>query len=134
MKTNTATVNGNTVKFFRNGIKVNGSKLIKGWFSHCDGWIEQGTGQVVREHVTFFERSYYREGPALRLVFEHAENNSESMTDYFEQTHANIYIDEPLYAMALAMANEEKAYCETRKAAQMAKWYAKRGLAVPVAA
>lgn len=134
MKKNTTTVNGNTVKFFRNGIKVNGSKLIKGWFSHCDGWTEQGTGRVVREHVTFFERSYYREGPALCLAFEHAENNSESMTDYFEQTHANIYPGEPCYQMALAMAKEETEHRAARKAAQMANWYAKRGLAAPVAA
>lgn len=129
MKKNTAMVNGHTVKFFRNGIKIDGSKLIRGWFSPAAEWTNRCTGEVIREHVTFFERDYRCAGPSLLVAFEHAQNNSESMTDYFEQTHANIYCDEPLYAMALAIAKEDAEYRAARKAAQMAKWLAKRNVA-----
>ena len=72
----------NTIKFFWNGIKVNG-KLNK--FNFC----------LNGDHVSFYEDGYDAEMPAECGVA--VINNSDGMTDYFEKDHGNVYPEHPLY-------------------------------------
>ena len=73
----------NTIKFFWNGIKVNG-KLNKFHFS------QNG------DHVSFYEDGYgSSEMPKECGIV--VINNSEPMTDYFERDHGSVPKDHPLY-------------------------------------
>ena len=72
----------NTIKFFWNGIKVNG-KLQK--FNFC----------LNGDHVSFYGDDYAAEMPeecGVAVI-----NNSDSMTDYFEKDHGSIHPEHPLY-------------------------------------
>lgn len=72
----------NTIKFFWNGIKVNG-KLQK--FNFC----------LNGDHVAFYGDDYAAEMPeecGVAVI-----NNSDGMTDYFEKDHGSVYPEHPLY-------------------------------------
>lgn len=76
-----------SIKFFYNGIKVNGGKLIKCSYSldNChDG----------KECVTIYSRSY--RGDLPRDMFK-VVNNSDSYNDYYEDDSAVVFPDHPLY-------------------------------------
>ncbi len=49
--------------------------------------------------VTIYEKDYARN---LHKIFSDAENNSDGMTDYFENSHIRIYENNPLYEAALS--------------------------------
>lgn len=127
MKTNTMTLNGHEVRFFHNGIKIDGGKLIRGWFSHHAAWSNELNSRP--EHVMFYERDYYHEGLGVFTVFDDVKNDSDSQTDYFETTSATFRVDSPVFAMAKAMADKKAE----RFQKQQAIWRAKRGI-VTVAA
>ena len=77
----------NTIKIFWNGVKLNG-KLQSFNFS-LNNDPEKG------EHVSFYAKGYDHEMPAECGV--EVINNSDGMTDYFEEDHGTICQDHPLY-------------------------------------
>ena len=90
----------NDIKFYYNGIKVNGGKLIKcSYFKHDDGIniIADGYGYQIPHDIFTVE------------------NGTDIMTDYFENDSCTIAKDHPLYkyveyAEAKAEAHDAKRY------------------------
>lgn len=58
-----------------------------------------------REAVTLYEKDYSRE---LHKVFANARNDSDGMTDYFENSRVVIFAGDPLYPAALAAAQRHE--------------------------
>lgn len=90
-----------TVKIYWNGIKINGDKLIRCGYSLHD------------DHVSIYARDYADLPRNLLPV----ENDSDSYTDYFEEDHAQITPEHPLYkyfvyAAMKAQARLDRPYCE----------------------
>lgn len=83
-----------SIRFFYNGIKVNGGKLIRCHYSldnRHDG----------RECVTIYSRGH--RGDLPRDMFK-VVNNSDSYQDYFEDDHTDVFPDHPLYKFVRAAA------------------------------
>lgn len=77
------------IRFYYNGIKVNGGKLIKCWYS------------LDADSVTMYADSY---GAALPREYFAVRNDSDSMTDYFDKDSAVITAEHPLYKYARYVA------------------------------
>lgn len=88
-----------SIKFFWNGIKINGrKKLIRCHYSldnRHDG----------RECVTIYARDYMGHLPGDMFP---VENDTDSMTDYFETDRADVFPGHPLYPYARAAAVSAK--------------------------
>ena len=67
-----------------------------------------------RACVTLYGKEY---SDKLAPVFGSAENDSDSMSDYFEEDKFRIYEDSPLYAKALEFALAHAARVAARRAA-----------------
>lgn len=80
------------IKFYYNGIKVNGGKLIR-----CFYWFDDNS-------VTISARDY-DDLPADVFV---VKNDTDSMTDYFDTDSARLTPEHPLYKYARAAALKEK--------------------------
>jgi hypothetical protein len=107
-----------TATFRANGIQVGGA-LVRGWFSYSDAWTDRdGTGHPA--HVTFYSHSLRSD--LLRRIFPgEVENNSDSMTDYFEEDKVRFGADHPRYAEALLAVAARKEQAERRAARRQAK-------------
>jgi len=92
------------LKFYWNGIKANGGKLQRCFYS--DGALlnsPKGT-------ITIYGRDYSGFSAEVRGAFK-VENDSDMMTDYFEQDRIRVTPDHPLYAKVLdAMKAREEHY------------------------
>lgn len=91
----------NQIRFFYNGIKVEGhndGKLQKGHWSFIEEWT-MGNGRVVPNQLTLYARNY-RRFQGIHDVFT-VENDSDSMTDYFEEDRVRIYPDHELFQPAV---------------------------------
>lgn len=119
-------MNTTSIKFFYNGIKLNGeNKLVK-----CSYSIDNARG-LSDPCVTIYARGYDDLPRDLFPVV----NNSDPYTDYFDSDHATITADHPLYPYARAAAlkfeiNSVKRslqYAEKRAASggYMSDYYAK---------
>jgi hypothetical protein len=98
-----------TVKFFFNGVKVDGV-LYRGLYSmgpynECSK-LPEGT-------ITMYARDYATEFPKIEGVT--VENNSDTMTDYFEKDTMRIQPDSPYYADAKAAFEKEQVRFEERR-------------------
>jgi len=81
-----------SIKFFWNGIKINGEKTLIKCFYSLDN---------QRECVTIYARDY---GVHLPSDMFPVENDTDSMTDYFATDHIVVFPDHPLYLYARAAA------------------------------
>lgn len=90
----------NTIKFFWNGIKVNG-KLQK--FNFC----------LNGDHVAFYGDDYAAEMPeecGVAVI-----NNSDSQTDYFEKDHGYVTPEHPLFKFFAHAARQARIhYCKAQ--------------------
>lgn len=100
------------VKFFYNGMKINGSKLIKGSFCYHAEFTDL-VGVTYPEQVTFYASEYGNEG--LFEVFK-VENNTDSATDYFEKDRIRFAVGHPMFAEAKAMFDKREAKFQARMA------------------
>lgn len=84
-----------TIKFLWNGIKVNGGKLQPACYSigPLTNYPE-GT-------ITIYARNYRRFSVEVGEVLE-VHNDSDCMTDYFENDRIRVTADHPLYPAVLA--------------------------------
>lgn len=98
----TATVTPATVlKFFYNGIKANGGKLQKAHYSKGNlvSWAMEKYG--YDEHtITIYARGYSGFSTEVRELFT-IENDTDTMTDYFEKDRIRVKKDHPLYDQVL---------------------------------
>lgn len=105
----------NTIKFYYNGLKVNGGKLQKAW-----AYISDQPGQPIGT-IKVCARDYYRFSAEVADFFT-VENNSDSQTDYFEKDSFKVLPDHPLYeAVKTALIDtkeaKHKAKADGKKAA-----------------
>ena len=82
-----------SIRFYYNGIKVNGGDLIKCHFS------------ADENGATIYAESYGAELP--RALFD-VRNDTDSMTDYFDKDSATLPADHPLFRFAFYMAKKEE--------------------------
>ena len=99
----------NEIKIFWNGIKVNG-KLQKFYFS------------MNGENVSFIDNERYGRATMPKECGLVVINNSDSMTDYFEEDHGTITPEHPLHRF---FKNAAQAYTLHRAKANV-KWLEKR--------
>jgi len=78
------------IKFMKHYV-TNGVAKARCLYSHFKT-LSEG-----RSCVTIYEKNYARN---LLKIFTDAKNNSDGMTDYFENSHVRIYEDSPLYEAA----------------------------------
>ena len=83
------------LKFFYNGIKENGGKLQK-----CSYSISQLLNYPEGTY-TIYARDYARFSKEVQQAFD-VENNTDSMTDYFETDTIRVKPDHPLYEQVKA--------------------------------
>lgn len=117
------------IKFFWNGIKINGDKKLIRCFCSLDNRHDG------RQCVTIYARDYSGHLPGDLFA---VQNETDSMTDYFETDRASLFPGHPLYPYARAAAikaelRNEKYYradpCITSRAAKMRKlWNYKQEL------
>lgn len=82
-----------SIRFYYNGIKVNGGDLIKCHFS------------ADENGATIYAESYGAELP--RALFD-VRNDTDFMTDYFDKDSATLPADHPLFRFAFYMAKKEE--------------------------
>ncbi len=82
-----------SIRFYYNGIKVNGGELIK-----CHYSADAGS-------VTIYAQRYGADLP--RALFD-VRNDTDFMTDYFDKDSATIPADHPLFRFAFYMAKKEE--------------------------
>lgn len=98
-----------TLKFFYNGIKANGGKLQKAHFSKGNFTHEAMTRYGFdSETITVYSREYMRFSAEIQEAFT-VENNTDSMTDYFEKDRIRVKKDHPLYAQVLKAYEAQEA-------------------------
>lgn len=93
-----------SLKFFYNGIKVNGGKLQKATFDDCPlRSYPNGT-------ITIRAREYSGFSVEIAEAFT-IENNTDTQTDYFEKDKIRVVPSHPLYAeVAAATAKRHAKY------------------------
>ena len=82
-----------SIRFYYNGIKVNGGELIKCHYS------------ADENGATIYASSYGAELP--RALFD-VRNDTDIMTDYFDKDSARLSADHPLFKYAFYMAKKEE--------------------------
>ncbi|MDA9072748.1 hypothetical protein N9K75_02615 [bacterium] len=83
------------VKFFYNGLKTEtGAKLQKA--SYSKGYYTPESG-IPADSITIYATQYTRFTKEIKEVFT-VENDSDSMTDYFEHDRIRVAPTHPLYA------------------------------------
>jgi len=95
-----------TLKFFYNGIKANGGKLQKVWYN-----LGNTIDYPGKSTITIDKSDYVRFSPEVHEAFK-VENNSEMMTDYFEQDRICVTAEHELYAEVLEAATKAKVHSE----------------------
>ncbi len=90
------------LKFYWNGIKENGGKLQRCFFSDAD-LITYPKGTL-----TIYAKDYKDFSPGIYEAFK-VENASEPGTDYFETSHIRVLPDHPLHALVYAAVLASKA-------------------------
>ncbi len=88
--------------FYWNGIKdAKGQKLQPCWYS----------GGQPGDEITIYARDYTHFSPTVRACFR-VENNSDLMTDYFEQDRIRVIPEHPLYAKVREALEAQNAHRE----------------------
>ena len=95
-----------TLKFYYNGIKVNGGKLQKANICETE----------LRNHpkgtITIYARDYRRFSVEVAESFT-VQNDTDSMTDYFDSDTIRVEPSHPLYAEVKAAADKSAARYKT---------------------
>jgi len=91
----------NTIKVLKHGIKVNG-KYIKCGYKIGGYTPESG---IPEDTITVYSGDYVNSLP-IEL---NPQNDSDSMTDYFEKDRARVYPNHPLYQDFLAQIKRKAA-------------------------
>jgi hypothetical protein len=93
------TTSASTIKFNKHNVS-NGTEKARVFYS-LDNRVDG------RKCVTIYAKDYA--GTLGRILADAYQNDSDSMTDYFDQGKANLFEDHPLYAEARARAEADRA-------------------------
>ena len=104
-----------TLKFYWNGIKDNGGKLQRCWYS----MVKHENPVADIGQITIYARDYKSFSPAIRAAFV-VVNNSEYETDYVEQDSIRVGLKHPLYATVRAAYDAQQAHHERTHAKRYA--------------
>lgn len=99
--TKTTDTNASNIRFFFNGLKVGKGKLQRGSWSLIERWTPKGTGRVIETQVVLYGKGYQGFSSEITGVFG-VENNSDSMTDYFETDRIRFTLGSSFFAQAAA--------------------------------
>lgn len=94
---------------------TNGIDSCKVWYSESD---YEYNGERV-QHITVYEKGYSRN---LHEIFPGAQNESDAMTDYFEESRYVITPDSPYWNDAKAIVEKINAKAQARREKRMAKY------------
>lgn len=97
------------LRFYWNGIKHNGGKLVKCYFS---------SGELTNYPagtLTVYARDYSRFPEEIARHF-HIENNTDSQSDYFDDDKFRVCPNHPLYALVKAALDQQEAHNARRLA------------------
>lgn len=98
------------LRFFYNGIKVGKGSLQKAHFSLGN----------LRNHaentITIYAREYTRFSAEIREAFK-VENDTDTMTDYFEHDRIRVEPSHPLYAQVKAAFDKQENRLKAKAAA-----------------
>ena len=107
------------LKFFYNGIKENGGKLQKCYYSN---------GKLLRHPdgtITIYARDYERFSSGVREWFI-VQNDTDIATDYFADDVIRVLPNHPLYNEVLKAYEQSKAHNAKTHAKREAKAYANK--------
>ena len=97
--------------FYFNGIKDGkGSKLQKAWFS-----LGGLTSKYPAETITIYARDYCRFSEKVRACFS-VQNDTDTMTDYFDSDRIRVIPSHPLYPAVQAAMRAQDAHREKTRA------------------
>lgn len=96
----TTTKNPTALRFFFNGLKVGAGKLQRGSWSLIERWTT-GAGREIQTQLVLYAKNYARFSDEVRAELE-VTNNSDSMTDYFENDRLSILPGSSHFAAAAA--------------------------------
>lgn len=105
-----ATTNTTTIKFNQHHV-TNGTVKVGVRYSHCT--LING-----RTAVTLYAKGY---DGNLSTIFQNVQNDTDSMTDYFEKDRVRIYEEDALYPAAKARAEANEAKVRARYVARMTR-------------
>ena len=83
------------IRFMYNGIKI-GTKLERADFSLIEAWI-MSNGREVPTQLVIYGKEYQGFSAAVREAFD-VQNNSDYMTDYFENDKIRVLPNHPRFA------------------------------------
>lgn len=107
------------LKFVWNGIKGSDGKLQAASYSNGP-LINYPAGTL-----TIYAKNYRRFSAEVAEAFT-IENNSDSMTDYFEEDHIRVLPGHPLYDAVKAAVDAQTAHSDRMQAKRTARWAARR--------
>jgi hypothetical protein len=99
-------MSNSNLKFYWNGVKANGGKLQLAHYSKGNYTPESG---LCNDTITVYGRHYNSFSAEVRAAFT-VVNNSDSMTDYFEQDRIRVAPEHPLYAQVRAAYDKQDAH------------------------
>jgi len=112
------------IRFMYNGLKVGKGKLQKAGYSYQEE--TEISGRKIPERVTVYGSVYPGFSAEVRTELE-VENNSDSMTDYFEADRIRLSPDHPRFLDALTAhvkgLTRDVVRCEERGKVEAAKNY-----------
>lgn len=97
----------NTIKFYWNGLKVNGGKIEQYHLSRGGYTAQSGIEESTITIYVSRRNSSLRFSKAVHDFFT-IKNDTDSMTDYFESDRINVSKDHPLYSQVLDAYNKQK--------------------------
>lgn len=114
-----------TFKFFWNGIKVNNGKLQKGHYIKGSYTPESG---LPNDTITIYADGYSGFSCEVWEAFD-VQNDSDSMTDYFEKDRIRVKPDHPLYAQVLKACEASDEHYQKMQARREERWAQRRQMA-----
>ncbi|MFA6198932.1 MAG: hypothetical protein WC679_00830 [Bacteroidales bacterium] len=106
MKTKTTKTTKPAIRFLKHFV-TDGSVKAKVHYSHGQIYVDTkiGASAGFKECITLYAKSY-SDGPNLRKIFPAAyQNDTDIMTDYFEEGRVRIFPENELFAAALLLCN-----------------------------
>lgn len=107
------------LKFVWNGIKGSDGKLQPA--SYSDGRLINYPAGTL----TIYAKNYRRFSAEVAEAFT-IENNSDGMSDYFEEDHIRVLPDHSLYDAVKAAVDAQTAHFDRMQAKRTARWAARR--------
>jgi len=105
-----------TIKFFYNGLKINGEKkLVKAHYSVIQNWVSGE--REIKDQLVIYASEYSGFPAEIHEMFE-VENNTDYNQDYFEKDRIRVHPGHDLFTAVLAAFEKQQA----RRIKRAEKW------------